>query len=92
MSQASLQRFGAAGRRRKTIGWCLGPAAAIVVFLLPLPSLSLEAHRLAAVVSLVVLWWITEAIPLPVTAVLGSALCVVPRCMMRIIDRPRESG
>jgi sodium-dependent dicarboxylate transporter 2/3/5 len=42
-----------------------------------MPALSIEAHRLAAIVLLVVVWWITEAIPLAITAVVGPALAVV---------------
>jgi sodium-dependent dicarboxylate transporter 2/3/5 len=34
-------------------------------------------HRLAAVLVFVIAYWITEAIPIPVTAVLGLALCVL---------------
>lgn len=64
-------------RARRTLGLFLGPAVAIVVALLPLPVLSPEAHRLAAVLAFVVVSWVTEAVPLPVTAVLGPALCVV---------------
>jgi di/tricarboxylate transporter len=31
-------------------------------------------HRLTAILALVVAWWITEAIPIPMTALLGVAL------------------
>ena len=34
------------------------------------------AHRLAAVLGAVVVLWVTEALPLPVTALLGAAACV----------------
>jgi sodium-dependent dicarboxylate transporter 2/3/5 len=44
---------------------------------MPLPALSPEAHRLAAVVALVVTWWMTEPIPIPATALLGASLAVV---------------
>lgn len=63
-------------RSRRTIGLFLGPVIAVAVFILPLRSLSREAHSLAAVISWVVIWWVSEAIPIPVTAVLGAALCV----------------
>ncbi|HYL81977.1 MAG TPA: DASS family sodium-coupled anion symporter, partial [Candidatus Acidoferrum sp.] len=46
-------------------------------FLLPLPSLSPAAHTLAAAMTWVVLYWIMEPIPLPVTALLGTAFCVM---------------
>jgi sodium-dependent dicarboxylate transporter 2/3/5 len=64
-------------RIRQTSGLVLGPLAFIIVWLLPLPGLSPEAHRLAAVVSLVVAWWITEAIPIPMTALVGASLMVL---------------
>jgi solute carrier family 13 (sodium-dependent dicarboxylate transporter), member 2/3/5 len=63
-------------RWRRTTGLFIGPAVLVAVWLLPMPALSPEAHRLAAVVSLVVVWWITEAIPIPVTALIGTALAV----------------
>ncbi len=35
------------------------------------------AHRLAAVMAAVVVLWVTEAIPMPLTALLGATACVV---------------
>ncbi len=64
-------------RSRRTIGLFLGPAVAIMIFFLPLRSLSQEAHTLAAIIGWVVAWWVTEAIPIPATALLGASLCVV---------------
>lgn len=49
--------------------------AALVVGLSPLP-LEPDAHRLAAVFVAIVLLWITEALPIPVTAVLIAPLLV----------------
>jgi sodium-dependent dicarboxylate transporter 2/3/5 len=60
-------------RRRRTVGLFLGPIALGVMLLLPL-GLEPNQHRLAAILVFVVVWWITEAIPIPVTAVLGVAL------------------
>jgi sodium-dependent dicarboxylate transporter 2/3/5 len=48
-----------------------------VIWFLPMPGLSPEAHRLAAIMALVITFWVTEAIPLAGTALLGPALCVV---------------
>ena len=42
-----------------------------------MPDLSLAAHKLLALMTLVALWWITEPLPLPVTALLGPTLAVV---------------
>jgi len=64
-------------RGRRTIGLFLGPGTAVVMFLIPMTSLSRPAHTLAAVIGWVVVWWITEPIPLPMTALLGSMLCVL---------------
>ena len=64
-------------RARRSVGLWLGPAAFALFWFLPLAALRPEAHRLSAVVSLVVVWWVTEAIPIPATALLGAALTVV---------------
>jgi len=49
----------------------------LAVLLVPFPQLSPDAHRLAAVLALVIVFWITEVVPLPVTALLGPALAVM---------------
>ena len=64
-------------RRRRTVGLFLGPVAFALAWLTPMPALTVEAHRLTAIVLLVVVWWISEAIPLAITAVLGPALAVM---------------
>jgi len=62
---------------RKSAGLVLGPLVALTVYLLPMRGLERPAHILAAVLSWVVVWWISEPIPLPMTAVLGAALAVL---------------
>jgi sodium-dependent dicarboxylate transporter 2/3/5 len=62
---------------RKTVGLFLGPAAAAVVALVSIPGLSRPAHALAAAMGWVVVWWATEPVPLPVTALWGAVLCVL---------------
>jgi sodium-dependent dicarboxylate transporter 2/3/5 len=65
-------------RWRNTIGLGLGPlVAAIIYFQLPMPSLSPEAHLLAAIIAWIAIWWVTEPIPIPMSALMGSVLCVV---------------
>lgn len=59
------------------IKFLAGPVAAGLVYLAPFPALSPPAHTLAAIMAWVVVSWITESIPLPVTALLGTALCVL---------------
>ncbi|MFN8753333.1 MAG: anion transporter, partial [Betaproteobacteria bacterium] len=68
------ERFDQARRR---LGLWLGPLLMALVLALPLPLPSAEAARLAGVLALVLVWWITEAVPLPVTALLGPALAVL---------------
>jgi solute carrier family 13 (sodium-dependent dicarboxylate transporter), member 2/3/5 len=63
-------------RARRRIGVWLGPVAFLVLLAAPLP-LPWGAHRLAAVMGLVIVYWITEPVPLPVTALLGPALAVL---------------
>jgi sodium-dependent dicarboxylate transporter 2/3/5 len=62
---------------RRRLGLFLAPALFIVFLLLPLPGLSVQGHRLAAICITVITLWITEAIPLPATALLGPALAVL---------------
>lgn len=64
-------------RRRRTAGLVVGPLLAIALLLLPMPGLSDAAHRLAAVLVLMIVLWMTEAIPLAVTALLGPTLVVL---------------
>ena len=62
---------------RRTVGFILAPAVFVTLLVLPLTALAPEAHRLAAVMAAVVVLWVTEALPLPVTALLGASACVV---------------
>lgn len=64
-------------RWRNTIGLFIGPIIALILYLTPMPSLSEKAHRLAAIIGWVVIWWITEPIPIPVTALVGAVLCII---------------
>jgi sodium-dependent dicarboxylate transporter 2/3/5 len=64
-------------RFRRTTGLFLGPLLALFIFLLPMGNLSSRAHILAAVIAWVVVWWVTEPVPIPVTSLFGAALCVI---------------
>ena len=56
-------------------GFVLGVLAALFVLILPTPeSLSIEAHRTAALFLLMGVWWATEAVPVAVTALVPLAL------------------
>jgi solute carrier family 13 (sodium-dependent dicarboxylate transporter), member 2/3/5 len=64
-------------QRRRMAGWVLGPAVFALLLMLPMPGLTPEAHRLAAILGLTLVLWICESIPLAVTALLAPVLCVV---------------
>jgi sodium-dependent dicarboxylate transporter 2/3/5 len=65
-------------RRRRTVGLALAPVVFVGLLVAPLP-LAPAAHRLAAILGLVIVLWITEALPVTVTALLGPILAVVLR-------------
>jgi sodium-dependent dicarboxylate transporter 2/3/5 len=61
--------------KRHKIGLFLGPILFIILILIPTPAnMSAPAIRVAAVAVLMATWWITEAIPIPATALLPIAL------------------
>jgi sodium-dependent dicarboxylate transporter 2/3/5 len=62
---------------RRRVGAVLAPAVFLLILALPFEGLTPQAHRLAAVLAGVVILWVTEALPLSVTALLGAAMCVV---------------
>ncbi len=64
-------------RWRRDIGLLAGPVVFIIIYFIPIPSLSKEAHTLAAVLGLVLIFWLSEAIPIPATAILGAILNVI---------------
>jgi sodium-dependent dicarboxylate transporter 2/3/5 len=64
-------------RLRRSVGLFAGPLLFGAMLLFPPPLPSVEAERLAAVLGLVLVWWMSEAVPIPVTSLLGPALCVV---------------
>lgn len=57
------------------LGLLLGPAAFVLMLLLPPPpGLEPVAWRVAATAVLMAMWWVTEAVPIPVTGLLPLAL------------------
>ncbi|HET6371900.1 MAG TPA: SLC13 family permease [Candidatus Polarisedimenticolia bacterium] len=60
----------------RTAGLVCGPAAGLLVFLWNPGGHALEARRLLGIMTLAICFWITEAIPLPATAILASALAI----------------
>jgi len=63
-------------RRRRTAGLIGGPLLFVVMLLAPLP-LAAPAHRLAAILTMMVVLWVTEALPLAVTALIGPVLAII---------------
>ncbi len=63
-------------RVRQTSGLFLGPLAFLIMYFLPLP-LDQSQQTLAAILAFTIVFWLSEAIPIPVTAVLALALCVI---------------
>jgi sodium-dependent dicarboxylate transporter 2/3/5 len=63
-------------RRRRTAGLIVAPLLLVGLLAAPLP-LAAPAHRLAAVLAMMVALWVTEALPLAVTALIGPVLAIV---------------
>lgn len=64
---------------RQPAGMLAALAVFTAVLLIPTETLQPEAHRLAAVLAAVVTLWVSEALPLPVTALAGCTACVLLR-------------
>jgi len=75
-------------RQRRTVGLFLGPIVLAAMLLIPF-DLDGNQHRLAAILAFVVVWWVTEAIPIPMTALLGV---VRARCSRPHRPRPRGTA
>lgn len=77
----SLARISEAEERfervRRQTGFVLAPLVGLGLWLLPIASLNPQGHALVAILGLVVVLWLTEAIPMAATALLGPTLAVV---------------
>ncbi len=62
---------------RKKVGFILGPLLFLAISFIPLLPQNPRASRLLAVFLFVVVWWVTECIPIPVTALLIPVLITV---------------
>jgi sodium-dependent dicarboxylate transporter 2/3/5 len=82
---ADLEAVAAAESRQRTggerlgtgrsVGLVLGPALFLVILALPVPEgLAPAAWRVAAAGLLMAVWWMTEAVPIPVTALIPLVL------------------
>src|SRR5262245_32465804 len=61
----------------RTLGLVLGPPLGLLVWLCNPGGHASEPRRLLAIITIAVCFWVTEAIPLPATALLCSALAIV---------------
>lgn len=59
---------------RKKVGFVLGPSLFLMISISPILSQNPVAHRLLAIFLLIVVWWVTECIPIPITALLVPIL------------------
>jgi sodium-dependent dicarboxylate transporter 2/3/5 len=64
-------------RWRKGVGLVAGPVLFLVLYLSPVGNVTEEVHKLTAVLAFVLVFWLTEAVPLPVTALLGAILNIL---------------
>ena len=65
-------------RRRRGIGLVAGPLVCAALLFWPL-GLQPSSQRLAAVMGLMLVFWVTEALPVAMTALLGPALVALLR-------------
>ncbi|HYH48538.1 MAG TPA: DASS family sodium-coupled anion symporter [Acidimicrobiia bacterium] len=72
-------------RRRRTAGLFLAPVAFLLLLVAPL-ELTRPQQNLAAVLGLVLVLWITEAIPIPISGLVGVCLCA----MLQVTGEPDE--
>ena len=86
MSQTSAEP---SVRPVQRLGFVLGGLVFIVLLLLPAPeSLGVAGWRTAAVGILMAVWWMTEAIPIPATALLPLALFP----LLGVLDMPTAAA
>ena len=64
-------------RGMRTFGLLAGPLVALTIFLINPGDHPPEARSLLAILTLAIFFWSTEAIPLPATALLASALAIL---------------
>lgn len=64
-------------RWRRRAGFIAAPLVFLVIWFVPVQGLTPDAHKLAAVLAACVVLWMSEAVPMAVTSLLGPTLCVL---------------
>lgn len=64
---------------RKRSGFVIAPLVFCGIWFASFPGLNEQAHRLAAVMATTAVLWICESLPMPMTAMLAAAACVMLR-------------
>ena len=62
---------------RAKVGFVTSPLVFLIIYFMPMPSLTDNAHKLFAVVGFVLVLWLTESVPIPVAALIGAVLNVL---------------
>lgn len=62
--------------RARAIGLVAGPALFVAVLALPVPAVDWHGHALLAIYAWAVVYWVSEALPVAITALLSSVLAV----------------
>ena len=66
------------GSTKKIISLIAGPLSFILILLVPISSdLNAESQSVLACTAWIAIWWITEAIPIPVTSLLPIILLLL---------------
>ena len=61
--------------RRQKIGLILGPILFFLILFINTPEgMTIEAQKMAAIAAIMVVWWICESIPIPITSLLPLVL------------------
>ncbi len=63
-------------KNRKKIGLFLAPALAVLIYIIPM-DLPNDAHLVFSIMAFCLVFWLTEVIPLSMTALLGVSMAVV---------------
>src|SRR5688572_21004085 len=62
---------------RRRVGFVVAPIAFVVTYLLTSQHLKYEGAALSGILAAVAVFWVTESIPLPASALLGALLSIL---------------